>query len=481
MRLSEVLKNVNTLNKYADADIAAITDDSRKVSKGSVFVCIEGRNFDGHSAASAAARAGAAAVIAQKETGAPGQILVEDTREAYSLMCAAFHGNPADKLKIIGVTGKNGKTTTCFLLKEIFENNGLKTGLLGTVKNMIGDRELPASLTTPDPFQLHALFKEMVDDGCAFCVMEVSSQALDQKRVAGLRFESAVFTNLTRDHLDYHGDFEKYAAAKRILFENTNRAVVNIDDAAAGSMTKGLDCPLTTFSIKIDASDYTAKNINQKSAGVEYELVSKGVIGRVHFRVPGTFSVYNTMGAAACAVEAGVPFKTAIEALGKSKGVPGRMEVLETGTDFTVLIDYAHSPDGLENVLNALKEASAGSIITVFGCGGDRDKTKRPLMGEIASRLSDVTIVTSDNPRSEDPSAIIAEILEGTKKAKKRVVAEPDRTRAIELALKRAKEGDIVLLAGKGHETYQILGTGKIHYDEREVVAEILEKMNRGS
>ncbi len=474
MKLSDLLKKVHVLSVYTDTEITAVTDDSRKVTPGCVFVCIVGEKFDGHTFALSAMESGAKAVIVQEDTGAENQVFVKDCREAYALICAAFFGNPAEKLKLIGITGTNGKTTTCFLLKDIFESAGMKIGLIGTIKNVIDSRDFEASLTTPDSFELQGLFAEMVKQGCTHCVMEVSSQALAQQRVAGLRFAAAVFTNLTRDHLDYHGGFENYKAAKHILLEQADLAIINIDDDEADYMMGGLICPCVTYSIKTDASDYTAKNIHLKPTGAEYELVGKGVIGRVQLRVPGTFSVYNSMGAACCATELGIPFKQVLEALANSKGVPGRLEIVPTDTDYTVIIDYAHTPDGLKNILQALREIAPGRVITVFGCGGDRDKTKRPVMGEIAAKYSDIAVVTSDNPRSENPGQIINEIVSGMEGAKIPVIVEEDRTLAIGKALQKAKKDDIVLLAGKGHETYQILNTGKIHFDEREKVAEIL-------
>lgn len=476
MKLSFLLQKVKTLSGYRDAEIETITCDSRGVRPGCLFVCIAGAKFDGHTVAKSAVAAGAVAVIVQKDTGLKNQVLVEDTREAYSFICAAFFDNPAQKLKLVGVTGTNGKTTTTYLLRDIFESSGMKTGLIGTVKNITGKRELEANLTTPTSFELHGLFAEMVEAGCEYCIMEVSSQALDQQRVAGLLFEAAIFTNLTRDHLDYHGDYERYKAAKHILFEQSGLAVINLDDAEAEYFMRGVTCPKVTFSVKTDTSNYTAKNIRLKSSGAEYELVGKGVIGRVHFQVPGTFSVYNSMGAAVCAIELGIPFAQVLEAIAKSKGVPGRLEVVPLNTNYTVVIDYAHTPDGLENILKTLREITRGRIITVFGCGGDRDKTKRPMMGEIAGRLSDIAIVTSDNPRSEIPGEIIRDILKGMEQAKIPVIVEENRTLAIEKAINTATADDIVVLAGKGHETYQILNSGKIHYDEREIVAGILAR-----
>lgn len=460
--------------------ITLITDNSAKVIPGSIFVCIEGKHFDGHTKAAEALANGAAAVVVQKDLGLEGQILVENTRSAYTRLCAAFFGHPEKKLRIIGVTGTNGKTTTCFILKSMLEKLGHKTGLIGTVKNVVGDKEYAASLTTPDSFELFGLFAEMVEAGCEFCVMEVSSQALDQRRVEGVHFETAIFTNLTRDHLDYHGSFENYMAAKHILFENSSLAVINGDDEAAEYMVSGTDCRVVSFAVRKDEADYTAKNIKVSASGVKYELVSSSDIGRVVFAVPGEFSVYNSMGAAVALIESGMEFREVLEALGECVGVPGRMEVVPTDTPYTVIIDYAHSPDGLENVLSGVREITDGRIITVFGCGGDRDKTKRPIMGRIGAELSDIAVITSDNPRSEDPDEIIRDILAGITKHSSKIIVESNRTEAIRKALDSAKENDVIVLAGKGHETYQILSTGKIHYDEREVVAKILSEKTEG-
>ena len=306
--------------------------------------------------------------------------------------------------------------------------------------------------------------------------MEVSSQALAQERVYGLHYEIAVFTNLTQDHLDYHGSFENYVAAKHKLFEMCDVAVVNADDEAHTAMLAGTSCKAITFSALNDFADYSAKNITYKADGVDYFLVGIDQIERIRLPIPGGFTVYNSMGAAICAVLLGVPLKQVAEALASAKGVPGRIEVVPTDTDYTVIIDYAHSPDGLENILAALRKIAKARIITVFGCGGDRDRTKRPKMGKIASDMSDFVIVTSDNPRTEDPDAIVREVAAGTVNAKVPVVKITDRTAAIEFALNEAETDDIVLLAGKGHETYQILNTGKIHYDEREIVRDLLKK-----
>lgn len=464
----------------SEKEVTSITDNSSKVTDGSIFICIEGKHFDGHTKAAEAIENGAAAVVVQKDMGINGQLLVENTRSAYAKLCAAFYGHPERKLRIIGVTGTNGKTTSCFILKSMLEKLGHKTGLIGTVKNIVGDKEYPASFTTPDCYELFGLFDEMVREGCEFCVMEVSSQALDQRRVDGVHFEAAIFTNLTRDHLDYHGTFENYMAAKHMLFEHASLAVINSDDDAAEYMVSATDCRKVTFSVRNDDSDYTAKNIKVSASGVKYELVCSEDIARVRFAVPGEFSVYNSMGAAVCLIEMGMEFRAVVDALAECIGVPGRMEVVPTETPYTVIIDYAHSPDGLENVLSSVREITDGRIICVFGCGGDRDKTKRPIMGKIGAELSDIAVITSDNPRSEDPDGIINDILAGIGKHSSKLIVESDRTKAIGKALDAAREGDVIVLAGKGHETYQILSTGKIHYDEREIVAKLLSERAEG-
>lgn len=473
MKLKTILEGLVCSGYTGDDEITFITDDSRKVKPGCLFVCIKGAKFDGHSVASQALANGACAVAVERDLGIEKQIIFKNTRSAYSMLCSAFFGNPAEKLEMVGVTGTNGKTTTCFILKEIFDLAGYKTGLLGTVKNMVREKEYPAALTTPDPYELFSLLSEMVEAGCEYCFMEVSSQALDQRRVDAIHFRAAVFTNLTQDHLDYHGSFENYKAAKKSLFTKTDIAVMNYDDPECGYMLEGVDCRRITYSARQDESSYSAKNIRLRSDSVEYELVGDGIIGRVHFGVPGRFSVYNSMAAAVCAKELGVGFDAVLENIAQCKGVKGRMEVVPTGTDYTVIIDYAHTPDGLKNVLTSLRETVQGRIICLFGCGGDRDRTKRPIMGSIVSEYADIPVVTSDNPRTENPDLIIEDILEGMGTGRKYV--EPNRKKATALALSKAKAGDVVVLAGKGHEDYQILGTEKVHYDEREIVKEILK------
>ncbi len=477
MKLSQILKNINVQNNYPDVDVLDVTQDSRLVKDGSLFVCIKGAAFDGHSVADEMLNNGAVAVIVERDLGLDNQVIVENSRAVFSQICANFFGNPADKLKLIGLTGTNGKTTTTFLIKQILENVGKKVGLIGTVQNMICDEIYPAKYTTPDPYELQKLFSMMVEAECEYCVMEVSSQALAQGRVNGLRFKLGAFTNLTQDHLDYHKTWENYFNSKRILFENCEIAVTNADDEYGLEIVKGLDFEkLVTYAVDTNNASFVAKNVTFKPNGVEYELVGD-TIGRCYCPIPGRFSVYNSLCAATCALALGIGFNDVLGAISKSNGVKGRIEVVPCDRDFTIIIDYAHSPDGLENIISSLREIAKGRVVTVFGCGGDRDKTKRPKMGRIAAELSDFCVVTSDNPRSENPSEIIKDILVGMQGIDTPYEVVELRYDAIEYAIRNAQKDDIILLAGKGHETYQILPTGTIHFDEREVVSEILSKL----
>lgn len=473
MKLSEILKGIDVLNKYSDAEVIDVTQDSRLVKEGSLYVCVKGNTFDGHSVAEEMLENGAAAVVVERDLGLDKQVIVSDTRSIFSSVCANFFGNPAKNLKLIGLTGTNGKTTTTFLIKQILELTGKMVGLIGTVQNMVGDEIYPAKYTTPDPYELQSLFKKMVDAGCEYCVMEVSSQALAQGRVNGLQFHIGAFTNLTQDHLDYHKTWENYFNSKRILFKNSDIAITNADDKYGLEIVKDLPCKTVTYAVNTNNADYCAKNVKFKSDGVEYEIVSD-FIGRVNCPIPGRFSVYNSLCAAAVALSLGIDYKSVLTAISKSNGVKGRIEVVPTNTDYTVIIDYAHSPDGLENIITSLREIAKNRVVTLFGCGGDRDRTKRPKMGKIAAELSDFCVVTSDNPRTENPSAIIEDILEGMKGVSTPYVVVENRKDAIRWAMENAQPDDIILLAGKGHETYQILPTGTIHFDEREAVAEIL-------
>ena len=475
MKLYELLADIGIACGAVgeDTEIVSVTCDSRRVEPGCLFVCIEGTAVDGHRFAEAAQQAGAAAVLVQKDMGLPTQLMAADTRLAWAQICANWFGRPATRLKMIGVTGTNGKTTTTSLIKSMLEQEGHKVGLIGTIHNLIGDRVMPARHTTPDPYDLQSLLAQMVAEGCAFCVMEVSSHALHQHRVAGCVYEVGVFTNLTQDHLDYHGTMENYMLAKKELFSISHCGIVNADDAWAAAISEGVACPLTTYSAK-GTADYAASNLQYRADGVDFDLTYGGECRPVQMQIPGQFSVYNGLCAAAVCLTLGMPFDRVAAALSAANGVKGRAEVVPTGRDFTVVIDYAHTPDGLDNICRTLKQCCEGRLVTLFGCGGDRDRTKRPLMGEVAASLSDYVVVTSDNPRSEDPAAIIEDILPGVRKADTPYTVVVNRVEAIHWAIAHAQPGDTILLAGKGHETYQILAQETIHLDERDVVADAL-------
>ncbi len=461
---------------WADTEISHFTDDSRKVEKGSLFICIQGPLVDGHHYAEEALKKGAVAVVSEKNLGLAEQILVEDTHAFLAELCANWFDNPQKKMKIIGVTGTNGKTSVCYMLKQIFEFCGYKTGLIGTIQNMVGDEILPAKNTTPGIFDLYSLFAKMVRADCQYVVMEVSSHSLEQRRVEGISFAAGIFTNLTQDHLDYHLTMENYFAAKEKLFLFCEQAIVNLDDTYGKRLVENSLCPIATYSVKRNESTFSAKNINYRPDGVDYDMVGYGTIGRIHLKTAGKFSVYNSMAAAVCAKQLGLPLPKITEALGCLSGVKGRAEVVPCDRDFTIIIDYAHTPDGLQNILNTFKECPKNRLIVLFGCGGDRDKTKRMQMGAIAVRLADYVIVTSDNPRTEESAAIIADIVKGMKDIATPYKVIENRKEAIHFAVENAKSGDIIVLAGKGHETYQIIGRETFPFDEREVIAEALQK-----
>ncbi len=475
MRLYDIIKT----DALPDTEITGITSDSRRVKKGDVFVCICGRTSDGHKFAGEVLEKGAAAVVCDHDLGLQKQIIVGDTREAYADMCAAYFGRPADKMKLIGITGTNGKTTTAFLIKQILESAGEKCGLIGTVQNMIGNEILPAKYTTPDPYELQSLFSLMQKAGCRYAIMEVSSQALDQKRVSGLRFAQAIFTNFTQDHLDYHGTLENYFSAKKSLFSMCDTAIINIDDAKAQDLISGINCRVKTYSLKREDSSYKAENILLRADGAEYDLHNGENCVRINTKLPGEFSVCNSLAAAASAAQLGVDMKSVAAALSEVSGVKGRLEVVPTNRDFTVIIDYAHTPDAIINVCSALNKVKKGRLVLLFGCGGNRDKTKRPIMAKAAAQGADFLIITSDNPRGEEPGDIIKDILAGLDNGSDTpyTVVE-DRVQAIHYAVKQAQKDDIILLAGKGHETYQILKNDVvIELDERKVVADALRKI----
>ena len=472
MQLKELLPQAEGL--LANIDIKGMTCDSRKVGPDYAFVCIKGYDTDGHKYALSAQEKGAAVIIAEQPTGAANEIIVDDSRRVYAEMSAAWFGHPSKSLKLIGVTGTNGKTSVTYMLKSIIESKGYKTGVIGTIQNLIGDEVVGSTNTTPDAYGLNELFARMRDAGCKYAIMEVSSHALDQKRVWNLDFEVAAFTNLTQDHLDYHKTMENYLSAKKKLFTMCKTAVINIDDSYSKSIIEDLGCKYLSYGVVDRSATYSANGINMRPDGIEYELVGDYTIKRIKLRTGGKFSVYNSLCAAVCAGALGFSLDEIADALAGLQGVKGRAEVVPTGKDFTVIIDYAHTPDGLANILSTFKELKNGRLVCLFGCGGDRDATKRPIMGSIASKLSDFVIVTSDNPRSEEPSDIINDILSGMKEYKTPYIVIEYRTEAVKYAVQNSRTGDIIVLAGKGHETYQILKTGKIHLDEREVVAEAL-------
>ncbi len=470
MLLSQLLKNIKVLNSYEDREITDVTDKSSNIKPGCAFVCVIGARFDGHSVAEDVLSQGAAAVIVSKDLGLKEQIIVENTREAYAVMCKNLFGRAVEKLTMIGITGTNGKTTTAFVIKDILKTLGVESGLIGTVKNMVGEKSYHTELTTPDPYDMHNLFKMMVDDGIKYCVMETSSQAFHQKRLAGIHFDVGVFSNLTQDHLDYHGTIDEYKKCKKELFLNCDKGVFNADDEASFYMAENVSCTKDFYSVK-NESDFKAENVEFFFDRVEYTLNEDKVV----FHIPGDFSVYNSLAAISAVSKLGFSLNDVIKAAFNAGSVSGRLELLKTGTDFSVIIDYAHSPDGLEKAITAVRGFTEGRVITLFGCGGDRDKTKRPKMGKIASDLSDIVVVTTDNPRTEQPEMIIEDILEGTKKSKSEIITVVDRSEAIAKAISIAEKGDTILLAGKGHETYQVIGKERIHYDEREIVFKVIK------
>ena len=472
MLLKELLPYVN--GDIGNTEIRDITCDSRKVTEGTAFVCINGFTADGHDFALKANESGAAVIISEKCLGLPNEVVVEDTHKAFAEMSAAYFGHPSKSFRLLGVTGTNGKTSITYMLKAIIESKGYKTGIIGTIQNMIGDEVFESTNTTPDAYGLNKLFAQMRDAGCEYVIMEASSHALDQKRIYGIDFEVAAFTNLTQDHLDYHKTMENYLAAKLKLFGMCKTAVINSDDEYGKIIADSVTCEAVTYGVVDRAATYSANGINMRPDGIEYELVSDCSIKRMKLKTGGKFSVYNSLCAAACAKVLGFNDDEIASALESLEGIKGRAEVVHTGKDYTIIIDYAHTPDGLENILSTFSELKRGRLVCLFGCGGDRDKTKRPIMGSIAARLADFVIVTSDNPRSEDPAKILDDIIEGVKVSRTPYVVIENRIEAIKYAVQNAQKDDIIVLAGKGHETYQILADGKIHLDEREVIAEAL-------
>ena len=478
MKLQDLLKGVAVLESTAapDTEINEVRYDSRAVRPGDLFVAIRGYATDGHQYIGKALEQGAAAIVCEEAPAGVPAVVVENARRALAEIAANRFGHPADSMVMLGVTGTNGKTTTTYLVKHMLEDAGHKVGLIGTNQNLIGDEVVETERTTPESYELHALFARMRDAGCTHVIMEVSSHSLVLDRVHGIHFAVGAFTNLTQDHLDFHKTMEEYRRAKALLFTISDKGVINLDDPAAGAMLADAKCPCLTFSCEKDAADLTAKNLKLHADGVEFVAATKGDLARVKLPIPGHFSAENALTALGIVLQLGMPLADAAKSLATATGVKGRVEVVPTDTDYTVLIDYAHSPDGVENVLRAVRGFAKGRVVALFGCGGDRDRTKRPKMGKIAADLADFCVVTSDNPRTEDPKAIIDDILEGMKGSKTPMQVIVDRPEAIHWALAHAKKDDIIVLMGKGHETYQEVNHVKHHMDEREIVADYFSK-----
>ncbi|NBI08990.1 UDP-N-acetylmuramoyl-L-alanyl-D-glutamate--2,6-diaminopimelate ligase [Colidextribacter sp. OB.20] len=474
MKLRKILEGVSLTGGNADLDmeISSISYDTRTLAPGALFVALSGEKNDGHRYIEAALDRGAAAVLCERAPESPGPWLTAaDSRLALALVSANWFGRPGDSMTLVAVTGTNGKTTTTSLLKELLERAaGAKVGLIGTNRNMIGGEELPAHRTTPESYELQSLLRRMADAGCTHVVLEASSHALVQHRTAGLTFDAGVFTNLTQDHLDYHHTMEEYRDAKGLLFGQCRRAVLNLDDEAGRWYLDKISCPAFTYSENRACAGLTARNIRLFPGCVEFEALTLGRISRVHLPIPGGFSIYNALAALAAGLCLGLDLEDMARVMPAVHGVKGRVEVVPVPRAYTVIIDYAHSPNALENILTTARDFTAGRLVCVFGCGGDRDKTKRPVMGAVAAELADLSVVTSDNPRTEDPQAIIDDILAGMGEAELHV--EPDRRAAIGWALAQGKPGDVIVLAGKGHETYQEVGGVQYHMDEREIVAD---------
>ncbi len=467
------------LDEYEDIDITGIAYDSRNVMQGNIFVCMKGFETDGHKFAQMAEKNGAAIIVAEDkiDVGVP-VVYVENSRIAIAEMACKYYGDPSKKFKLIGVTGTNGKTTITYLIKSILEEANMLTGVIGTNQNIIGDKVLltqSTTPTTPNALELQQLFAEMVEGDAQCVVMEVSSHALELERVHGCRFDVGVFTNLTRDHLDFHKTMENYLNAKAKLFDISDKGVVNFDDDGGKTIAQRNGDNILKVGIA-EECDLRAKNVKISSKGADFDVEYGGKIYPVHIVIPGKFSVYNAICAMGAALQLGIDMDTIIKGLAGAGGVLGRVEVVPTDTDYTIIIDYAHTPDGLENIISTVKEFARGDVITLFGCGGDRDNTKRPIMGEIAGKLSDFSIITSDNPRTENPEEIVNQIEEGMKRTDGKYKIIVNRAEAIAYALDNAKKDDVIILAGKGQETYQIIGKEKYDFDERVVVYKHLNK-----
>ena len=485
MLLTKLLEGVTWEGDAPECEITGLTAGSRQLEPGWVYVCQKGQRFDGHDFASQALEQGAAAVVVDRDLGLPRQILVENTHAAYPMLCANFFGHPADAMKMIGVTGTNGKTTSVFLIKHLLAAAGHRTGMVSTVQNEIGDLVLPSKFTTPDAYQLQSMLAKMRAAGCEYVAMEVSSHALDQHRADGIHFDVALFTNLTLDHLDYHHTMEEYFAAKRKLFDRCDAAVLNIDDEHGRLLAAEVPCRTVTISDRDDTADYLAGNIRIRSDGSSFSVLHDGDLEKVSISTPGEFSIHNALGALAAVTELGVPMEQAAKNLADCGGVPGRFEVLPNALGFTAIRDFAHTPDGIENVLSTVRSITDDRMVVLFGCPGLRDSSKRPVMAAAVAKYADFVILTSDNPREEPEEKIIQDALPGLIASGKPYKVITDRYAAIEYALETCGEGDILLLLGKGHEDYQVLADVANYFNEREIVEElsrrIAQKRTEGS
>lgn len=484
MKLWELLHSVPLTGETPELDmeINSISYDTRTLEPGALFAALPGARDDGARYIREALDRGAAAVLCRERPEEDGPWLVTpDPRRALALLSANWFGRPAEGLTLVGVTGTNGKTTTAFLIKDMLETVlRTRVGLIGTVQNMVGDEVLPAGRTTPESYELQGLLRRMADGGCTHVVMEVSSHALMLDRVYGIPFAVGIYTNLSRDHLDFHKTMEAYCDAKALLMRQCDVGIYNADDPWAERLMADATCR-RRFSYSVNGqADLMAKNVALEPGSVDFDAEADTEWCHVHVGIPALFTVYNTLDAMACCWNLGVPLAECADALAKNHGVKGRMEIIPTpGTGYTVLNDYAHKPDALEKVLQSAKSFAKGRVVALFGCGGDRDKTKRPVMGEIGARLADFVIVTSDNPRTEKPEAIIDDILVGLKGYDTPYAVIPDRVAAIHYAMDHAQPGDVIVLAGKGHEDYQEIDHKHYPMDERVIVAEHLKETQK--
>lgn len=476
MRLYKLIEGLADI-KIPDTEICLVTDNTKKVKNGCIFVCVKGESFDGHSAAAEMINKGAAVIVTERDLGlGDRQIITDNSRRFYGELCAAWFDHPEKKLKIIGVTGTNGKTTVTNVIKNILMKNGLKTGLIGTICNEIGDEIIHTDNTTPMAWDYMCLLDRMVKAGCKYAVMEVSSFGLVQHRIGPTHFEMGIFTNLTQDHLDYHKTMENYYQAKKMMFDSCDYALINTDDEYGRRIFSEInECEKESYGSSSEAN-YYADAIKIKSDGTSFWYCYNGKSQLVNMKMTGMFNVFNVTAAITVCLKAGIPIEDILNAVNEYNGVKGRCEIIPTGRDFTVICDYAHTPDAIENILKSVKEYTEGRLVCLFGCGGNRDAKKRPLMAKAAAKFADRLIITSDNPRDEIPEAIIDDILTGLKDSEIPFDVVVDRTEAIYHALKIAEKGDIIVLAGKGHEDYQVLpGNEHIHFDEREIVSDGLK------